>query len=124
MNRYLCADAADLTHDGQPGRPDNPTPVRTRRHGSRLFAAQGPRAWDVGVRLGAALRRAYQADQTAAEDAHASPRAHIRRAHWHGYWSGPRDDPHARRFDLRWMPPIPVNVENLAELPAVIRPVR
>ena len=78
--------------------------------------------WDVGVRLGAALRRAYQAAQTGGTDTHAGPRAHIRRAHWHGFWSGPREG--ERRFDLRWLPPIPVNVEDVGELPFTVRPVR
>lgn len=77
--------------------------------------------------LGAALRRAYQAEQTGGGDAageHAGPRPHIRRAHWHGYWSGPRDG--ARRYDLRWMPPIAVAMGEAtpADLPAVVRAVR
>lgn len=73
----------------------------------------------MGVRLGAALRRAYQAEQTGAERPHAGPRPHVRRAHWHGYWSGPRDG--ARRYDLRWLPPIAVALSDANELPAVVR---
>lgn len=74
---YICSDA-DIS--GKHGQPGNPVPVRTRRDGWKLFAAQGPRTWDVGVRMGAALRRAYQAEQTGGGE-HQGPRPHIRRAH-------------------------------------------
>jgi len=47
------------------------------------------------------------------------PRAHIRRAHWHTYLVG------AGRSErrLKWLPPIPVNVDDPESLPAVIRQV-
>lgn len=87
---YLCSQASEIGAGAR--RPGNPEPKRTKR-GWRMFAADRPTTWDVGQRLGAALRRAYQAEQTSGGDAageHAGPRPHIRRAHWHGYWSGPR----------------------------------
>ncbi len=124
---YLCTQASEISGKGRPG---NPQPVRTHRDGWRLFAADGPRTWDVGVRLGAALRRAYTAEQTGQQAPHAGPRPHIRRAHWHTILSGPRlrdgaPVPSAeRQADLRWMPPIAVNLDDPGELPATIRPVR
>ena len=129
---YLCSDAPDITLRGQPARPELPQPKRTRRDGWRLFPADGSRTWDVGVRLGAALRRAYHAEQTGqGGDTHAGPRAHIRRAHWHTFVSGARlrsdgsEVPlHQRRRDLRWLPPIPVNLAAVDDLPSVIRPVQ
>lgn len=116
---YLCADDAEIG-DGST-RPANPEPRRTRRHGWRLFAAEGPRVWDVGVRIGAALRRAYQAEQTRQESAPTgrTVRPHIRRAHWHTFLAGPRTGERERR--IRWLPPIPVNLGDVDELPAVIR---
>lgn len=124
---YLCA-GDDIS--GKHGAPGNPTPKRTRRDGWRLFPADGPRTWDVGVRMGAALRRAYQAEQVAGdtEPTGRTVRAHVRRAHWHGFRSGPRKRPDGtgipaadRPFDLRWLPPIPVNLDDPGDLPAVIR---
>lgn len=121
---YLCSDAPDWS--GEP--PANPAPVRTRRHGWRLYPADGLRVWDVGVRLGAALRRAYHAQETHQGGTHAGPRPHIRAAHWHTILSGPRlradgsDIPPAeRRRDLRWMPPIPVMLDDVDSLPATVR---
>lgn len=123
---YISSQGADIS--GKHGQPGNPAPVRTRRDGWRLFPADGLRTWDVGVRMGAALRAAYQAAETGQGGEQSGPRGHIRRAHWHGFRSGPRkrDDgseipTHLRRFDLRWLPPIPVNLGDVDELPATIR---
>jgi len=55
---------------------------------------------------------------------HARPRPHIRRAHWHGFWIGPKLRPTERRMDVRWMPPLPVGVNRLGDLVPVIRPVK
>lgn len=125
---FLCSQADEIGTEAR--RPSNPRPKRTKQ-GWRLFPADKPATWEVGVRIGAALRRAYhQAEmgQSAVdpETGRSRPRAHIRRAHWHGYWKGPRDPERAadRWFQLRWMPPIPVNVEDGDELPATIRPVK
>lgn len=49
---YLCADEAKIG-DGT-RRPVMPRPKRTKA-GWRLFAADNPTAWGVGVRLGAAI---------------------------------------------------------------------
>ncbi|UHD15095.1 hypothetical protein [Thiocapsa bogorovii] len=83
---YLCAENAEIV-DGE-RRPANPMPKRTKG-GLRLFAPDAATAWDVGVRLGAALRQANRetpADAGEAEGASRNgPRPHIRRAHWHIY---------------------------------------
>lgn len=121
---YLCSDGADLAAGHARARPQ---PKATKR-GPRLFAPDQPATWDVGVRIGAALRRAYHdAEHGQGDGSHAGPRPHIRRAHWHGFRSGPkkRDDGSdiptaARRYDLRWLPPIPVGMELGEDMPAVI----
>lgn len=130
---YLCSESPDLTRRGQPAAPANPEPVRTRRTGWRLFPADGPREWDVGVRIGAALRAAYAREETGGEAAASGRhvRPHVRRAHWHTILSGARkrDDgtvipASEQRRDLRWMPPIPVAITDLDALPAVVHRVR
>lgn len=117
---YLCTEAADIT--GKHGAPGNPQPIRTRRNGMRLFAADGMRTWDVGVRLGAALRRAYQqAEIGAADESGRTVRPHVRRAHWHTFVAGPRNDVSRQERRLKWLPPIAVNLDDAGDLPAVIR---
>jgi len=114
---YLCADDAEIG-DGT-ARPTIPKAKRTKQ-GWRLFPADKLTVWDVGVRLGAALRKSQDRSQGDGEGTHARPRAHIRRAHWHTFLAG------AGRQERRvkWLPPIPVNVEDQEKLPAVIRSVK
>lgn len=60
MLLYLCSQHAEIG-DGQHS-PANPLPKRTKA-GLRLFAPDQPTTWDVGVRMGSALRQ-YHGQQT------------------------------------------------------------
>jgi len=131
MLLYLCS-CGDYSRRGTPAQPANPQPVRTRRDGQKLFPAAAPVEWDVGVRMGTALRAAYLAAEVAGDGGpSAGPRGHVRRAHWHGFRSGPKtrsdgsEVPTSERaFSVRWMPPIPVNLPDVDSLPATVRPVK
>ncbi len=115
---YLCSAEADYV------RPPLPVARQTKR-GPRLFPPEQPQAWAVGVRIGAALRAGAPAardDTGTAAGTGSRPRPHLRRAHWHGFWSGPLSG--ERTFKVKWLPPIPVNLAPGADLPAVVHPVR
>lgn len=116
---YLCSDSADF--GGHPP-PTNPCPKKTRK-GWRLFPPDKPCKWNVGVRIGAALREAYIREETdrppdqILESGRQRPRPHVRRAHWHLYWAGKgRQIP-----KINWVPPVPINVTRIDNLPATIR---
>jgi hypothetical protein len=120
---YLCSQAAEIrAAGGGDRRPARPQPVRTKK-GVRLFPPDHPMPWEVGYRLGVALRRAVsEAMPTPGmSGTQASPRPHIRRAHWHSYWIGRRDQPEARSVMLKWLPPIPVNVQDVEDLAPTVR---
>jgi hypothetical protein len=92
---YLCADEPDLG-DRQP--PKHPSQSK------RTTGAATETVWAVGERIGAALRAASNATSgEPADGTHASPRPHVRRAHWHTYWTGPRG---AQQTRCRWLAPI------------------
>ncbi len=116
---YLCSDPSAIGDGSRV--PAYPAARRTKR-GTRMFPADGPRKWDVGIRLGSALRRAYRNASSRQGDGgtHAGPRPHIRRAHWHTFLQGPRDNPVR---SLRWLPPIAVNVDDPGDLVPTVRPV-
>ena len=125
---YLCSQNAEIGDGSR--RPANPAP-RIGTLGPRKFVPDHPKTWNVGVRLGSAIRHAQSAETVAGDGTHAQPRPHIRRAHWHGYWSGPTKFPDGtaiprvnRKFDLRWLPPIAVNVDSFDDLAATIRPIK
>lgn len=117
---YLCADDAEIG-DGA-ARPTKPQLSKTKQ-GWRLFPPVAPTMWDVGVRLGAAIRQAEERDRSIGHLAgeRSRPRAHIRRAHWATYWTGPRSG--EQMPVVRWLPPIPVNVDDVEAMPVTVRPV-
>jgi hypothetical protein len=93
---YICSEGADIAD------PDDPAwrPMR-RTH----TPAKRTRQVAVGYRVATALRHA-RVGGAGRGGTHASPAAHLRRAHWHHYWVGPRGG--ERRLELRWIPPVAV----------------
>ncbi len=120
---YLCSDAPDMG-DREPPKYIEPKRIKGQ---NKWIPRQKPEIWDVGVRIGAAIRRYGAAEKQNASDAEPTGRTvrpHIRRAHWHGFWSGPRKEPARQRFAYKWIPPIPVNLTPDGDLPAVVRDVK
>ena len=126
---YLCAENIDI--ENMPKHPK----TRIRRSG-QVDIVRKIRTWDVGVRLGATMRKYRneevldaigEGDNEESQDSPSSdrarPRPHIRRAHWHSFWRGSMDG--ERELILRWLPPTPVNVKENDDggIPAVIRKV-
>lgn len=120
---YICSVNADF---GRSGKPNHPSKGPTRK--GKLQVANEPRTWEVGVRIGPAIKRASATTEAEPGDrTHASPRPHYRRAHWHHYWTGPRNDPQRRNLILKWLPPIPVGMTDLdgeESTPVVVRPIK
>lgn len=116
VSLYLCAEDPDVVDlRGRKERPGNPEPAKTKK-GPRVFPADSATSWQVGYRIGAALRRGQnamreEAETTGENGSRATPRPHIRRAHWHAYWTGPRQC--AQKAILKWLPPIPVGTGEL-----------
>ena len=107
---YLCTNP-DFSRNGRTATPENPTPKKTKR-GVKIFAADGPAVWDVGVRIGSALRAAYQREQAggaAAGDGH-QVRPHMRRAHWHTIISGKRKAPDGSDIPAEKLFPAPAGM--------------
>lgn len=123
---YLCSANAELTRGGVPATPIAPKAVRTRRDGWRVFPAPGPVNWELGVRMGAALRAAFASAAVGGVATGRTLTPHVRAFHWHTFLSGPRKGvpTEKRQRDIRWLPPIEVNIREPGELVPVVRPVR
>lgn len=128
---YVCSQQ-EFTRRGTLDVPSNPQPKKTKK-GWKLFPANGSLEWDVGVRIGAALRQAYQSEQLGDDGLPTGRqvRPHVRRAHWHTFVSGPRIAKDGseipadkRQRNLRWLPPIAVNINEYDALSATIRNVK
>ena len=100
---YLCSEAPDLRLYGGAALAAGKPQAKKTKSGWRIFPPDKATRVAVGEDLGGQIRQAAAAGR---EHPHKGPRPHIRRAHWHGYWMGPRKD--GQRFELRWLPPIPV----------------
>lgn len=121
---YICSLNAEMRDAcGSSRSPGRPRPTKTRS-GPRWFPAEQPTVWETGWRTGAALQKAREARQATEPQGgtHASPLPHIRKAHWHSFWTGPRNEPERQRIVVKWLPPIPVNVED--DLPATLHVVK
>jgi hypothetical protein len=107
---YLCASETDVVCASRP-RPTIKKGDIPLRHAT----------WDVGVRIGSALRRHQATTSTPAAEPSTrnslSPRPHVRRAHWHHYWTGPREG--ERQLQLRWIHPVLVD-KIIGDIPTVI----
>ena len=113
---YLCSEQPEIDElGGAQRKPQNPIQIKTR-NGLKEFPASTPTTWNVGWRIGAALRSAQKrTSETSGDGTHASPRVHIRRAHWHTFLTGVG----RTRRELRWISPILVGGDAGEELPAV-----
>lgn len=112
MILFLCSDKPDIDGERCPGSvPSRPAPKKIRR-GIKLFAPHQPHVWVVGKETEKKIEEAQQFVSNMIR-IHGlrivSP--HIRRAHWHGVWNGPRNG--ERMFSLYWQPITIVGLSNI-----------
>ena len=67
---------------------------------------------DVGFCIApqlAEVRRVYEHEADGQDDCKTGHHvaSHVRRGHWHGYWTGPRNNPTG--LEIKWIAPIVVN---------------
>ncbi len=118
---YLCSEEPDM--------PEIEHPQKRRTACGGVRGPKETQVWDVGVRISNAIRNyknrehyVQENDLSVAQGAHASPRPHVRSAHWHTYWTGPRDAHFPRRKPvIRGLPPIPSGMDWKKELPTIIK---
>lgn len=94
------------------------TPEKYRRTEERRGTGTLPDTYRAGWHVGAALRRAQEADREEYEATGRRVRPHLRKAHWHLYWTG--TDRSVPR--MRWVAPVAVN-KDLGDPVKTVRPV-
>ena len=91
---YLCSANSDIAA------VYSPTAEKRRNNAKRRSQA----TWhEVGYRIGAELRNYNRTKHKRGEKTGRTVRPHMRRAHWHRFWVGPRDGD--RRLVLKWLAP-------------------
>ena len=116
---YLCSEEPDM--------PQIEHPQKRRTFSGGVRSPKEPQVWDVGVRVSNAIRnyknheRSAEKELSSVQGAHSSPRPHVRAAHWHTFWVGPRSAKFPdRKPIIRWLPPIPIGMDWRRELPTNI----
>jgi hypothetical protein len=114
---FLCSAEMEVRDAaGQKKAPKKPRLRRPKKRGkmARLPAAKEATVWETAFRLGERLETAGEA----AAGTGRKLRPHVRRAHWHSYWRGPRDGEERRRT-LKWISPLLINAESVARIKRV-----
>ena len=110
---YLCSEEPDIPDIAQ---------FKQRRTYDHNGIPKRTASLEVGTRIGSIFRKAKQDNYTNVSEMNSGQRVqsvpHIRRAHWHHYWTGPKNG--ERILVLKWLSPILVNAEDCAELASVI----
>lgn len=68
----------------------------------------------AGYRIGASLRQwraASGGHEAGSDSSQRTVSPHLRSAHWHSYWYGPRSDPENRQTRARWLHPVLVGAQ-------------
>lgn len=103
---YICSDEAEIRdRDAPDWEPGFPRPKITKGK-EQLFPADRNRIVEVGRELGAQLREGAVHSEPGAPTGR-TVRPHLRRGHWHGFWTGPRkENRDQQKFVLKWLPPL------------------
>lgn len=102
---YLCSKEADIIERGAGEK-------RKRKDSS-------PKIYDVGAKIGAAIKEYRYAYDQESIPGTGTRAPHMRKAHWHSFWIGPKSG--ERHLIVKWLPPIPVGVSEGLSLSPTIR---
>lgn len=110
---YICSTNAELINSQGRIKPNRAQAKKIKKR-TKYFAAQREEIWNIGLRTGSILRSARERAQESTETetgikGRKSPITHPRTAHWHTYWTGPRDGD--QKLILKWINMILVKAE-------------
>lgn len=119
---YLLSENAEIVPIPKPVSTGQPSGNITRLKKSEDKAGQVD-GFSVGIRIGAALRKAVQRQpHEASASTGPAKRSHTRRGHWHHYWTGPMNGD--RKLILKWTAPTVIHPGGADEDNIVIYPVK
>ncbi len=112
LTLYLCSAEPEYGPQADGSRqPGMPSPKKVKG-GWRIFPQDRPKIWEIGKETGIKIRAA-RAGQGGGSG---TRRPHIRRAHWHTYWTGKKkfaegETPVPQTPQAKWLPPIAVAMQ-------------
>ena len=109
---YICSEDPEIVDRKTPDwLPTFPRPKKTKGV-VRYFPAKRPHVYDVGRKLGEELRKAKE--KIPPPPTGRTVISHLRRAHWHSFWTGKRipGKETEQKLIVKWLPPIFVHGGN------------
>lgn len=113
---YVCAGNAERSKVGRDGRIEDgeskPSEIPPKNDRSKkVFAPNDETRWAMGWRIGASIRISRESEERSGggPSQGGTKAPHTRRAHWHKFFTGVRDDPSTHGFVQHWLPIITVN---------------
>lgn len=99
---YICSDEPEIEVNKIRQQGFYEPLLKKTKKGFLLFFANKYTYCDVGVEISKRLKEYAQRD---APSEH-TVRPHVRSAHWHGYWTGKRNNIDRQEFVYRWIAPV------------------
>lgn len=75
--------------------------------------------WNTGYVIGPKIEKALERYESENDGTHSSPRPHIRGAHWHHYWTGPKSG--EQTLIVHWITDTLVGCDSVDEIPITER---
>lgn len=110
---YVCAHGFEDMPGALSRHVSRPQAKKTKQ-GWRVFPAPRASLRNLGASIAQRLEKAVAERKAHESRMGGTVRPHLRRAHWHGYWMGPKKD--GQIFDVRWLPPILVAAKDEEEI--------
>lgn len=109
---YLCTQNADIKEQEKPQTKNEPAQKKASSP-RKKNKSESIKTFDVGVTItrdfAHAKTQVVRTDHDRSTSSSWTQRPHVRRAHWHSFWTGPKSDPMNRKLVVRWVPPVFVN---------------
>lgn len=116
---YLSSDEPEITINDKAKKPNKSIEVVN----GKIQIPKETRNWDVGIRIGAQLRKLkaeYLENSETTSKSTKGKRPHIRRAHWHIYWVGSKSE--KQEIKLNWVMPTLVGGKEI--IPTIINVIK
>ena len=103
---YICSDEPEsmyLEREFKLTDIERPKEKHTKHSGLTIFPADKCKNYILGLKTGAAIRKAVETD-TKRDIKSSGKKTHIRRGHWHGFWTGSKNT--TQTFKYKWLFPM------------------
>lgn len=103
---YICSDEPEsmyLEREFKLTDIERPKEKHTKHSGLTIFPADKCKNYILGLKTGATIRKAVETD-TKRDIKSSGKKTHIRRGHWHGFWTGPKNT--TQTFKYKWLFPM------------------